>query len=471
MAKGQLQGVGAITVWMIIFVALWLTSTVFLVVLYTGQEELKAETERLRQKNEKLVSRQEESSLDITRSARRASEGGPTVVGLLEAARKETAFLASGEESDDAETVRRKRDQMVDTIIADGLVPNADSLTGLSFFESLSTLYKAFEAEHALRAQAEQRLKELEGEVAKLVELNTQQKNDFDARAKNMADGLARAEADHETYRNSRDNAVSDMESGYEERRTQDEDAITAERERNTSLQRDMDELRKRYVAQQEKFGALGLGAGSLSVVRQADGTILTAVPGDEVVYIDLGAKDRLIIGLQFSVYSSETGIPSDGRAKARVEVVSIASKSAECKILSVGVNELIVSGDLVANPIFDAERTLTFLTIGRFDLDHDGEFDPNGPAVVESMVNAWGGRTTDELTAMTDFVIVGSPPRKPRPARDASPEQEQRLARDKRAWDQYQNTLSSARNLSVPAMSQDVFMNFLGYGSKYARR
>lgn len=468
MARGQLQGVGAVTVWMIIFVALWLTSTVFLVVLYTGQEELKADADRLSQKIAKLVSPQQENSLDIARNAR---AGGQTVVGLLEAARKETAALASGEESDDVETVRRKRDQLVETMIADGLVPNADRLTGQSFFESLSTLYKAFEAEHALRAQAEQRLKDFEGEVANLIELNTQQKNDFDARAKDMADGLARAESDRTTYRNNRDLEVSEMERGFEERRTQDEDAITSERERNSSLRHDLDELRKRFVAQQEKFGAFELGGGSLSVVRQADGTILTAVPGDEVVYIDLGAEDRLIIGLQFSVYSSETGIPSDGRAKARVEVVSIASKSAECKIVSVGANELIMSGDLVANPIFDAERTLTFLTIGRFDLDHNGEFDSKGQAVVESMVNNWGGRTTDELTAMTDFLIVGSPPRKPRPARDASPEQEQRAARQKRAWDQYHNTLSSARNLSVPAMSQDVFMNFLGYGSKYARR
>ena len=67
---------------MIIFVALWLTSTVFLVVLYTGQEELKSEADRLLQKNDKLVSRQEESSLDIARNARRASEGGPTVAAL-----------------------------------------------------------------------------------------------------------------------------------------------------------------------------------------------------------------------------------------------------------------------------------------------------------------------------------------------------------------------------------------------------
>ncbi len=471
MARGQLQGVGAVTVWMIIFVALWLTSTVFLVVLYTGQEELQTEAERLRQRNDKLISPQENSSLDITRSARRSEEGGPTVVGLLEAARRDTARLATGEESDDAEAVRRKRDQLVDTITAAGLVSDADRYADLSLFEGMSTLYKAFEAAHALRTQAERRMSDLEGEVAKLLELNTQQKNDFEARAKELSDRMVQTEADREKYRKTRDEAVAELERVFEERRTQDEDEITAERERNASLKHDMDELRKRYVSQQEKFGELELGGGSLSVVRQADGTILTAVPGDEIVYIDLGIGDRLMMGLQFSVYSSETGIPSDGRAKGRIEVVSIASKSAECKILSVGANELILAGDLVANPIFDSHRTLTFLTIGRFDLDHDGEFDANDLAIVESMVNDWGGQVTNELTAMTDFLIVGSPPRKPRAARDSSPEQAQRVAREQRAWDRYVNTLESARNLSVPAMSQDVFMNFLGYGAKYARR
>ena len=56
MAKGQLQGVGSITVWMIIFVALWLTSTVFLVILYTGQEDLNNELARLRTANDRLIS-------------------------------------------------------------------------------------------------------------------------------------------------------------------------------------------------------------------------------------------------------------------------------------------------------------------------------------------------------------------------------------------------------------------------------
>jgi len=60
MAKGQQQGVNAITVGMLVFVTLWLTSTVFLIILYTGQEVLNVENARLRSENRRLISPSEE---------------------------------------------------------------------------------------------------------------------------------------------------------------------------------------------------------------------------------------------------------------------------------------------------------------------------------------------------------------------------------------------------------------------------
>ncbi len=95
MARGQQQGAGAITVWMIIFVALWLTSTVFLVVLYTGQEELHTQINSLQADKDKLISPDEQRSVELVRNARSRAEGGPTVVGILEGERKKMAALAT----------------------------------------------------------------------------------------------------------------------------------------------------------------------------------------------------------------------------------------------------------------------------------------------------------------------------------------------------------------------------------------
>jgi len=69
MAKGQQQGVNAITVWMIVFVGMWLTSTVFLVILYTGQEKLNEENVRLRASYAKTINDQQQRSIELAKNA------------------------------------------------------------------------------------------------------------------------------------------------------------------------------------------------------------------------------------------------------------------------------------------------------------------------------------------------------------------------------------------------------------------
>ena len=92
MAKSQLQKINAMTVWMIMFVGLWLAATVCLVILYTGQAELQEEVDRSREAYAKVVSSSEMSSIEL---AKRGQARGPTVVGLIEGARAHTAELAT----------------------------------------------------------------------------------------------------------------------------------------------------------------------------------------------------------------------------------------------------------------------------------------------------------------------------------------------------------------------------------------
>jgi hypothetical protein len=123
MAKQQ-GGASAVTVWMIIFAALWLTATVFLVILYTGQEDLKTEMKRFQDDNRKLISSSQRSSLALVKEAR---EDGPTVVGLIEEARSKTAELASGDPADTPASVLTKRDGLLNSIRTEGAVGQANA--------------------------------------------------------------------------------------------------------------------------------------------------------------------------------------------------------------------------------------------------------------------------------------------------------------------------------------------------------
>ena len=104
---------------------------------------------------------------------------------------------------------------------------------------------------------------------------------------------------------------------------------------------------------------------------------------------------------------------------------------------------------------------------VGEFDLDHDGVMASDEATVIESMIVDWGGTVSTELTALTDFVVLGAAPRQPRPVRDQSPE---RLAREnamKQVYEQYMETHRSANSLAVPILRQEVFLNFLGYAGR----
>lgn len=466
MAKGQPQGVNAVTVWMIIFAFLWLTSTVFLVILYTGQEELHGENNRLQAANRRLISPSEEKSLDLVKDAR---ESGPTVVGLLEEARSRTATLATGEAANSAAEIRTKRDQLLRLIRTEGIVSKPDVFDGVSYHDALTRLYESYKAEHDMRQTAEDRAAQLEAQVTQYIEAGANQKNNFDKQAKDTAQQLAQIEADRNDYRTKRDKDVEELKREFDDGRRRNDADLTKERQQRAAAEKRVVDLQKRIAAQQDKLGALLIGPEKLSTARQPDGKVLTAVAGDEVVYISLGRQHGLTLGLRFAVYSARTGIPEDGRSKAQIEVVSISDSSAECRIVHVAGNEVILEGDLIANPVFDPNRPLNFVVLGEFDLNHDGLPDRDGAATLESLIADWGGTLSTELTPLTDFVVLGAAPRRPKAVGEGAEQSSPSGARqvNEQFWLLYHERLDTAKTMAVPILTQDVFLNFLGYGGR----
>jgi len=467
MARAR-EGANAVTVWMIIFAALWATATVFLVILYTGQADLNDEIASVRTENETIVSSAERRSIELVKSAR---PGGPTVIGLMNQARGDTALLATGDPADAPATVRSKRDGILTGIRDDRIVKDPSAYEDVSLHEALTKLYEAFRSETSLREEIEARAGALEAEVTRLTEGNAAMKNDFEERAADLTAKLAAAESARDTYRTERDASLAQLEQEFTKITDQNTSALTQERQMRQQCEENLTEAQERFRILRQKLGDMMIGPEELATARKPDGKVLTAVPGDEVVYIDLGRRDGLTLGLQFAVYSADTGIPEDGRSKGQIEVVSINVASAECRIVRQSPHEVILEGDLVANPIYDPSRPLIFVVAGEFDLNRDGLLDREGTQGIESLVRNWGGKVENELSPMTDFVVIGAAPRRPRPDGEVSADRAELNRARRETWDAYQDVLDTARSLSIPVMTQEVFLNFLGYGDKYAGR
>lgn len=454
MAKTQ-KGMNAITVSLIVFVGLWLVSTVGLIILYTYQEELRNLNADLRKRNSTLISPSEQSLEYV----KQAGVGDLTAVGLIEAARAETAAIATGDAKDDVGRVSAKRREALETIRREALVSRPAAFNELSLLEALQKLNDEYKREHALRVEGDKRIAELEGQVQNLLATVENERKDFEKRSQDLSEKVRLAEQGRAKYREDRDAHVAGIESTFKDYREQTDALLVEERKKSSTAEKQLEQSKQRVAALYEKFSELMIGPEELATARKADGVILTAVPGDDVVYINLGERDRLVLGMQFAVYPAEGIIPVDGKAKAQIEVVSIGPAASECRIVRVTPNHAILPGDTVANPVYDRDRPQTFVIAGDFDLNRDGQADYAGAEIIQALVEEWGGVVETELTALTDFVILGRIPAK---ASTGS------VANDRHRYEEIRTT---ANSLAVPVLTQDLFLNFLGYTDRVARR
>ena len=461
MARGSTQpGFSAAHIWMIVFAVLWLVSTGLLVWVYTDQEAVKKENQNFREANERLILPGEQSLPYIAQ----ARQGGPTVVGLVEQARAETAKLATGSADDNAETVKNRFAEVNRRIIDEGLVPDPRAFEIASLTESLTTLYAAYTSLHQKWQEVSNRADDQTQQIKVLSDAADKQRSDFETRAADIAKQFVDITSQWEEYRAQREEQITGFKKDYEDFQQKSSRGNEELKYAKDRLDKDLTELKQRFAELQQKLGELQISPVPLQTLREADGVILAAKAGEDVVYINLGQDAHLTLGLQFAVYTSDTGIPADGKGKARVEVVSIYDRSAACRIVEVYGRERILEGDLVANPIYDRSRALTFLVLGDFDLDHDGRPDPNGVEQVSALIEKWGGQTVQDVSARIDFVVTGAPPQEPRTAGEATAEVVERTREVTEKFRRFTQQLQTAHSLSIPVLTQEVFLRFLGY-------
>lgn len=468
MARTQQQAGGAMTVWMILFAAMWLVSTVFLVILYTGREDLKNAVTMCEDDRSRLVSSRERQAVALYKEARK---GGPTVVGLLNDARRTALELSIGDPDADVGAIRTKLGDALNQIRTDDLVSRASSFSNLSYHESLTKLYGEFKTEQGLRLRAEEQLAAVEQEKDALAQASIEQRDAFDRQTREVAEQLSTVESERGKVVKEQADRVAALEQEYKQRRQQSETELTQERSTSERFRKQVVSLEQRVSVFQRRFAGILPGPAQMATAREPDGRILKAIPGDDVVFIDLGRGDNLSLGLRFAVYSAGRNIPVDGRAKAQIEVIAVFDRMAQCEIKRVSPGQVIMENDQIANPVYDPNRPTTFVVLGNFDLDHDGLVDADGAAVIRSMIREWKATVTTELTALTDFLVVGGAPRRPRPAKNQSTEELERFNAGKLAYDQYIQAVSMAQSLSIPVLNQELFLNFLGYTDRVARR
>jgi hypothetical protein len=133
-----------------------------------------------------------------------------------------------------------------------------------------------------------------------------------------------------------------------------------------------------------------------------------------------------------------------------------------------------ILQGDIVANLIWDADRTNVFVVTGDFDIDNDGQLDADGGDKIQRLVKKWGGEMADSISVDTDFLVLGKQPtvlRKPTIEEEeidprAAARHQASLARLSR----YNQLRDQAQSLWIPVFTYEKFLHFVGYNSQVSQ-
>jgi hypothetical protein len=220
--------------------------------------------------------------------------------------------------------------------------------------------------------------------------------------------------------------------------------------------------------SEKEKLSKIEPGPDREVLAYEPDGQIILIDDQAQVVHLNIGIDDHVYQGLTLTVYDRGTSVPEDGKGKAEIEVFDVAKTYSAARITQSELTKPILQGDIVANLIWDTDRTNVFVIAGDFDLDNDEVIDYNGADKIKTLIEKWGGRVDDAISIDTAFIVLGQQPQvlqKPTlDELDIDPRVMEVYNASLQRLNRYNGLRDQAQTLWIPIFTYERFLYFIGY-------
>lgn len=251
---------------------------------------------------------------------------------------------------------------------------------------------------------------------------------------------------------------------------------------RENQLQSRIAELQQRNLILEDQLARLrgekrGVELRPTAEETLADGQIIGLDPSRQQVYLNLGRNRNMVLGMTFAVYGDAAQIRKDEDGnyvpgKATIEVINVGAESSTARIISETRGNPIVRNDVIANAVYDPNKTYKFVVFGNFDTNRDGNATPAEREDVRTMIEAWGGKVVDDMQGDVDFLVLGSEPvLPPRPGVDVPIEVVQAYIRQEKDVNTYRDLQKTAIATSVPVLNENRLYTLIGKTPAPARR
>jgi vacuolar-type H+-ATPase subunit E/Vma4 len=440
-ARPQSAG-GSIKIALIVFVVLTVASLTGTIIILTNYSNMQAREADARNAAAQSDRRMQETQQQLERFA----------------------ALVIGKSTSEIPEIKQAMDEVRGQVAADPALKDANLTPDTALVTMLRTLYTRFTAQGEQYAKDKARLDELDKEREQIVKTAEATRKEFTDKTDELTAKYEQLEQtsakDREAWQQQVATLTDQLEKASEAAGAQ----LTAERQQRQTIAKQLEECQGRAGELVATLASFRPQPDMASAMQIADGQIIRAVAGENIVYISLGERDGLKRGITFAVYSRLGGIPADGKGKATVLVEQVFETTAECRVTSGTNGDPIIEGDLVANPVFDKSRKLNFVVAGEFDLNFDGKIDDPDGAQVADLIAQAGGSVVRKIDTRTDFVVLGAPPPLPvEGAEAASPEAQERAAKRAAVRQAFDAVAQEAKALSIPVLTRTQFLHFIG--------
>ncbi len=449
------------------------------IVFYGKFSRTQSEKQMAEQALREFVRQEEQQDPQIVSMAQLAGRSGQSVVGYLQSSHRQTMERLSGSGRDTYEAMMERLGnvRLAGVAAATGWTPaqqgaQPPSLQDLVAGSNMLQLLRDVDA-HATRlasnlADAERARVVAENDLRNETERVAAIQSRHQATLAAIEEQLDRYRDELNSYRAGTDRARADMDARVErirgdsrDREGQLLDRISALEDERARLQNQLDVLRG------ERTKDLFRVTDEYALV---DGQIVGTNATERQVTISVGRRNKVPLGMSFSVYSSASAIrpdPETGdypRGKASIEVIRVDETTSLCRVLFEVQGNPIVRGDVIANPVYDPNKVYKMVVAGNFDANNDGVATEAEQAAIRAKIEAWGGMVIDDLSGDVDFLVLGQAPvLPPAPGPQAPIAVVLQYTELQAALRRYEQLFAQATATSIPVLNENRLRTLLG--------
>lgn len=385
------------------------------------------------------------------------------VFRVMEKDIQEMAEAITGRRETVAQAVVEDTNALIETLRLNH--PDATIPEGATLFTAVLELSRRT-GELEQRTSALQRdVDQLEAEKLSLAEGVKVSRDEFTEQVAELQDELELVREEKTETLSAKEEQLADAQASLEATQEELNRVAVAQQQESTlteieieRMSNDLDSMRKQVA---ETRGVVD----AEDILKKADGKVLRAIPGSDVVYVNVGEMDRIKPGQTFEVFSPR-GEDDGARGKASLEVATVDTEVSECRVTRTVAGRPIVEGDIIVNLAYERSRKPKFVIRGEFDLNYDEQSDPEDYERIAAMIREWGGQVVDEFNESTDYVVIGTGPRVPEfrsgvPVSEVMREIErQQLTK----LDEFRELIDTASSRYIPVLTQSQFLFLTGF-------